>query len=519
MNIKRFVKNKRLLIILLIPILCIVFHIQTLAHSAVLNVTYDNCSPEEGDGYSEMWYLLYKGDVCYHISHEENIIKYCYESSDAEWIEYVKQAYENSITDETALDVVRQIKIDYANSMKKWNNVYFYSYDSEGTVTKNRLINVVEAEDANSATLLIYPNINDNVTDITIANTSPDIDTRTVIESGEKNHYHYSKWIMNLFLDQFVFRNGGGSISYARDVVGAHELGHVLGLKDVDSNNLCNGYTAEQYDPEKPWEYWHHHELLMGYGSPTYERSEDITYKDIAGVAITRGFHTDEDHKWLYVGQPSSEIHKFICSICNGVREVNYLQGYTYDIYGSCENNHSLSSGNMMAVASYGSEDYYKCKYCRYVAPFDYIVEQSYIYELYTDGLHKCTNTVNGLEYTFYEEHIFENHACTKCNYHSHSYTQNYVSYNKLKHWCYCYCGDRILQPHVLSMPNGQVSDFCMICGELIFGTGTLDSIPSDYPHTENGSYILPNGIIVLVPEDEEAYFNGTLEFRTGEVM
>ena len=58
-----------------------------------------------------------------------------------------------------------------------------------------------------------------------------------------------------------------------------------------------------------------------------------------------------------------------------------------------------------------------------------------------------------------------------------------------------------------------------MICGELIFGTGTLDSIPSDYPHTENGSYILPNGIIVLVPEDEEAFFNGTLEFRIGEVM
>ncbi len=48
---------------------------------------------------------------------------------------------------------------------------------------------------------------------------------------------------------------------------------------------------------------------------------------------------------------------------------------------------------------------------------------------------------------------------------------------------------------------------------------GTLDSIPSDYPHTENGSYILPNGIIVLVPEDEEAYLNGTLVFRTGEIM
>ena len=30
---------------------------------------------------------------------------------------------------------------------------------------------------------------------------------------------------------------------------------------------------------------------------------------------------------------------------------------------------------------------------------------------------------------------------------------------------------------------------------------------------TENGSYILPNGVIVLVSEDIEAYFNGELIF------
>ena len=30
---------------------------------------------------------------------------------------------------------------------------------------------------------------------------------------------------------------------------------------------------------------------------------------------------------------------------------------------------------------------------------------------------------------------------------------------------------------------------------------------------TANGSYILPNGVIVLVDEDIEAYLNGTLVF------
>jgi hypothetical protein len=30
---------------------------------------------------------------------------------------------------------------------------------------------------------------------------------------------------------------------------------------------------------------------------------------------------------------------------------------------------------------------------------------------------------------------------------------------------------------------------------------------------TLNGSYVLPNGIVVLVDEDVEAYMNGTLQF------
>ncbi len=71
-----------------------------------------------------------------------------------------------------------------------------------------------------------------------------------------------------------------------------------------------------------------------------------------------------------------------------------------------------------------------------------------------------------------------------------------------------------------MSVPGSGLGGLgiCKYCGEQVL-FGTLDSIPSDYPHTENGSYILPNGIIVLVPEDEEAYLNGTLEFRTGELM
>ena len=46
---------------------------------------------------------------------------------------------------------------------------------------------------------------------------------------------------------------------------------------------------------------------------------------------------------------------------------------------------------------------------------------------------------------------------------------------------------------------------------------GTLLSVPEGLAHTDNGSYILPNGNIILVEEDVEAYLAGTLEFYYGE--
>ena len=71
---------------------------------------------------------------------------------------------------------------------------------------------------------------------------------------------------------------------------------------------------------------------------------------------------------------------------------------------------------------------------------------------------------------------------------------------------------------NVVPETAGALGSPCIYCRQIV-DFGVLNSIPTDYPHTENGSYILPSGIIVLVPEDEEAYLNGTLKFRTGEIM
>ena len=125
--------------------------IQIFAHDTVLDVEYDDCVyAENNDGINEIWYFLDRNDVvCFHISDEETTIKYYFEESSPNGV-YTWTA--DDISDE----VVQEIQDAYANSMKKWNNVYFYSYNDDGVLTKHKIINVVEGT-ALDHNLSIYP--------------------------------------------------------------------------------------------------------------------------------------------------------------------------------------------------------------------------------------------------------------------------------------------------------------------------------------------------------------------------
>ena len=190
-------------------------------------------------------------------------------------------------------------------------------------------------------------------------------------------------------------------------------------------------------------------------------------------------------------------------AVCNGVKDVVSLSGYTYKTYGACGNNHTLSGGNMMAVASYGTKDYYKCEYCRYVAPFNSNATQNYSKTYHNSSLHKCVNNVIGLEYTFYEEHVHDTYV----------YVDNY--YHRL--CCSCGAGGP-MQRHAVSsagVAGGGSFAPCMGCGYLIdLRDDYVNDIMSLITQVSvNGSYILPNGIVVLVDEDVQAYLDGTLVF------
>ena len=148
-----------------------------------------------------------------------------------------------------------------------------------------------------------------------------------------------------------------------------------------------------------------------------------------------------------------------------------------------------------MAVASYGEFDYYKCKFCRYVAPVNMKMRQEYSYEYYDDNDH-ILNSVNGLEYSMIE---------------THNYNKLPVWLNKTQHSIACICGNRVIRGHAVSSSN---TSRCIICGGNV-SAGIISPFAANNTIyvTDNGSYMLPNGVIVLDEKDIKLYMDGKLNF------
>ena len=99
---------------------------------------------------------------------------------------------------------------------------------------------------------------------------------------------------------------------------------------------------------------------------------------------------------------------------------------------------------------------------------------------------------------------------------HSHSFNSSYQWLSYTLHRECCSCGMSSLGPHAVSanaFNNGNQYATCLLCGGLaIFGYSPA-GIPNNYPMSVNGSFILPNGVVVLVDEDFDTYMDGTLVF------
>lgn len=140
-----------------------------------------------------------------------------------------------------------------------------------------------------------------------------------------------------------------------------------------------------------------------------------------------------------------------------------------------------------------------------------------YNHEIIDDSYHAIS-----CECGYYKKvkHVYKDHECRVCGYYrtSHVYNLLYSWYDYTRHYASCSCGARGLSVHVVSSDaysNGERYATCLLCGgkaDLAHNVVTSNSLAT----TSNGSFILPNGVIVLTDEDFEAYINGTLTFTQG---
>ena len=99
---------------------------------------------------------------------------------------------------------------------------------------------------------------------------------------------------------------------------------------------------------------------------------------------------------------------------------------------------------------------------------------------------------------------------------HQHNYLYRWKT--TTRHLKICSCGISKLEPHYVSQGSftvGQMYATCLLCG----GNAEVGFVPINYSLvqrtyiTENGSYILPNGVVVLAIEDIESFLNGELVY------
>ena len=366
-------KKLMLLLIFILTIITLyrISSIYVFGSQTLVDVGYDDCvADSSGDSEQERWYYLNESYysrgpsfLYYHLPTDKTTITYYFSECAKDDVSY-------TWTTDVTVEIANEIKTAFANSMEKWNNVYFFQYDIYGNRTSKKIINVVEGTETNHD-LTIYP----APSSLGAFAVTQQEGSYTTVYTGASNieHRHYENWFIQVNIDLFYVHAGldytAEKVAIRRERTGEHELGHILGLDDIDE--CCTEGIGD-----------HHEELLMGYGL-TLNRVKNATYKDIAGVAITRGFHTDNDHIWMR--RDNGETIDMICAICNGVKHNVELdsggltyQGKAFTDFEDCIH-HGHTNSNMLLVAKDSDRYFFKCLYCRHIETIE-IDDNLYVY-------------------------------------------------------------------------------------------------------------------------------------------
>ena len=162
------------------------------AHAELIDTEVDECVSSISNGdIDETWYITLKKKTdyfkSYHISEDVVTLRYYFEPyaenhPDFTWEFGVRESFGN-LSDYEVNQRIKTIKTNYSDSMKKWNNVYFYSYNLDGTITKNKIINIIEGT-VDNHNISIFP------TSISI---DPDLDFIAI--TGSDGAYNFREVI------------------------------------------------------------------------------------------------------------------------------------------------------------------------------------------------------------------------------------------------------------------------------------------------------------------------------------
>lgn len=337
------------------------------------------------------------------------------------------------------------IKPILRKGVQKWNNVYF----RDGSVDK-RLIYIEETTSLNNANVVFYPSAakpsveNEMYDDLkytviqnstyTYIGTTEKVDESCVdLSDTYEEHQHCTKYQIVINIRELIKEETTHSLLMLKtEKIGTHEIGHVLGLTDIE---------------HKESSYVSHPELIMSSGYSDDNHTLDIPYQEVVGVAILRGLHTDEEHQWVEESYNGETRYK--CIICNGYTSVN--PGGIINSYGHTDgHSHNHEVNELMIVgkikyAKYGEHYHYykKCIQCSYVVALsDNISYKNVITNTHTIVCNDCKMEWIKTHTFEYDSTNRDTHTsrCVVCNYLKSQTTHTYVytSIDDSTHNCYC---------------------------------------------------------------------------------
>ena len=230
-------------------------------------------------------------------------------------------------------------------------------------------------------------------------------------------------------------------------------------------------------------------------------------------IAVTHGNYWDQHYDEIsletFFGYTSKELRDLgyvtinitvqfeVWRVERGYQEIYICNGSTYIskvLYSTTIYEYNIDSTNLNIV---------RAEITANISLLDLIYDKIYIF---------CVS--NGNIEEWYTQNVVVSMSTEQVFTCEHDYA--YVSLGENGHRTTCVCGETRVESHAVNASEalGRYAN-CICCGYRVnLLTGPIISpLNSTYLISENGSYVLQNGVIVLVEEDYTSYINGVLIF------